>query len=284
MRLAWPRLPRISATEGYYEATVDSSVVFSEDDTTADLMVDVEPGPRVQVVFAGDPLPENRRETLVPIRQERSVDLDLLEDACRNIEGFLRQQGYRTAQALLHPRAARHRAGADVHRPSWPAPRPGSAEVLGNEALADADLASLLQLQAGEPLVDSRVATVAAAIAELYRVRGFARASVKPEIAVEPPRIENGQERRGVVVRFVITEGLATTVGAGHGAGYGGSVRGADSRASGADDRPAVLPPAARDRSRRDRAALSQRRISRGACRRPRRRSSTMGGRSTCGG
>ena len=43
------------------------------------LTVDVKRGPRVRVVFAGDPLPENRRDSLVPIRQERSVDLDLLE-------------------------------------------------------------------------------------------------------------------------------------------------------------------------------------------------------------
>ena len=55
----------------------------------------------MQVVFAGDPLPENRRDTLVPIRQERSVDLDLLEDASRNIESFLRQQGYRDAASAL---------------------------------------------------------------------------------------------------------------------------------------------------------------------------------------
>ena len=65
---------------GHYEAAVDVSVHFSPDDTTADVTVNVEPGPRVRVVFAGDPLPENRRDTLVPIRAERSIDLDLLED------------------------------------------------------------------------------------------------------------------------------------------------------------------------------------------------------------
>ena len=43
--------------------------------------------------------PRTAATTLVPIRQERSVDLDLLEDASRNIEAFLRQQGYRAAEA-----------------------------------------------------------------------------------------------------------------------------------------------------------------------------------------
>ena len=148
----------------------------------------------MQVVFAGDPLPENRRDTLVPIRQERSVDLDLLEDASRNIEAFLRQQGYRAARGALRARAARRRDGADVHGPARPAARPrGSPRSSATQALADADLAPLLQLQPGEPFVDSRVATVAPAITELYRVRGFARAAVKPEIAVEPPRIETAR-------------------------------------------------------------------------------------------
>jgi outer membrane protein assembly factor BamA len=84
---------------GHYEASVDLTPGFSEDGNTVNVTVDVARGPRVRVVFAGDRLPENRRETLVPIRQERSVDLDLLEDASRNIESFLRDQGYRSAEA-----------------------------------------------------------------------------------------------------------------------------------------------------------------------------------------
>ena len=59
----------------------------------------VEPGPHVSLVFAGDPLPEGNREHLVPIRAERSVDQDLLEDASLAIENALREQGYRNARA-----------------------------------------------------------------------------------------------------------------------------------------------------------------------------------------
>ena len=91
---------------GYYEARVTVTPSFAERQATADLTVDVDRGPRVRVVFAGDPLPAARRDTLVPIRQERSVDLDLLEDASRNIEAFLRQQGYRAATAPLRARSS----------------------------------------------------------------------------------------------------------------------------------------------------------------------------------
>ncbi len=72
---------------------------FASERSPAVLTVTVDRGPQVRVVFAGDPLPAARRDTLVPIRQERSVDLDLLEDASRNIEAYLRQEGYRSATA-----------------------------------------------------------------------------------------------------------------------------------------------------------------------------------------
>jgi outer membrane protein insertion porin family len=198
---------------GYYEATVESSVTFSDDNQVANLTVDVDPGPRVRVVFAGDALPENRRETLVPIRQERSVDLDLLEDASRNIESFLRQQGYREAQA----RYVREQSSGDmvltftVKR--GPLHTLAATDIVGNQALTAADFAPLMQLKSGEPFVDTRVATVASAITELYRVRGYARVSVKPEISEEPRLEPSNDASVPLRVRFIITEGPQTSVG-----------------------------------------------------------------------
>jgi outer membrane protein insertion porin family len=199
--------------DGYYEAEVDMSVVFSEDGGTANLTVDVARGPRVRVVLLGDPVPDNRRDALVPIRQERSIDLDLLEDASRNIEAFFRQQGYRAAEA---PYVRETRGGETVltftvARGSLH--RLASLEAVGQKAIAPSEIEPLLVLQRGEPFVDSRVATVAAAVAEMYRVRGFARATVRPEVSVLPPRVESdGQEFRPVAVRLVITEGPQTTI------------------------------------------------------------------------
>jgi outer membrane protein insertion porin family len=194
--------------QGYYEANVEVDVTFSDDDTLADLAITVERGPRVSVVFAGDPLPEGRRETLVPIRQERSVDLDLLEDASRNIETYLHQEGYRSAEAryVREERAGEMVLTFTVTR--GPLHRLRSLDVVGNEQIPRSDIAPLLALQPGEPYADSRVATVASAITELYRVRGFARVSVKPESTVLP-----GSDVRQVAVRLVINEGPRTLVG-----------------------------------------------------------------------
>jgi outer membrane protein assembly complex protein YaeT len=202
---------RVSAYEnelrglGHYEARVSLDAV-SEDDGGASVTVTVERGARIRVVFAGDPLPENRRDTLVPIREERSVDLDLLEDASRNIESYLRSQGYRAAQASYTRESRGDETTLTFTVIRGPLYRLASFEVSGNDALPQARLTPLLQLKPGEPFVDSRVAAVAAAITELHRVEGFARASVKSEVAV------GGADTREVTVQLQVDEGPRTVV------------------------------------------------------------------------
>ena len=65
-------------------------------------------GDRVEVEFTGDQLPASRRRSLVPIEQLRSVDEEVIEDASRNIEQYLRLEGYRLAEA---PAVRRRDAG-----------------------------------------------------------------------------------------------------------------------------------------------------------------------------
>ena len=72
---------------------------LANDDRVANLTMTVSLGPRVRVVFKGDPLPSDRRDDLVPIAREGSADEDLLEDATNRIEDYLHAQGYRDATA-----------------------------------------------------------------------------------------------------------------------------------------------------------------------------------------
>ena len=57
------------------------------------------------------------------------------------------------------------------------------------------------------PFVEARVGLVAAAIAELYRVRGFTQAVVKPDIQVLPEAQGVNVRFRPVAIRFEISEG-----------------------------------------------------------------------------
>lgn len=197
--------------DGFYEADVEITPTFAENETLVDVSVNVERGAQVRVVFAGDPLPQNRREALVPIRRERSVDLDLLEDASRNIESFLRQDGYRAAEAsyVREDRGGEMVLTFTVKR--GPRHRLASLDVSGAEAVSPAEIAPLLALKPGEPYSDGRVATVAAAVTELYRVRGYARATIKPEVRVLAPE-RPGQELP-VAVQLLVVEGPQTLIG-----------------------------------------------------------------------
>ena len=199
---------------GYYEGRVRESHTFSEDGLTAGVTIDVVPGPHVTVVFAGDPLPESERQALVPIRDERSVDLDLLEDASRNIEAALRRQGYRGAQAPY----ARQQTGGELLLTftvaRGPQHRVGAVDVSGASGIDRLDLMPFLQLKPDEPFVDARVSAVAAAITELYHVRGFAQAVVTPAVQILPPDTRGSASFRPVDIRFQIAEGPKTTVSA----------------------------------------------------------------------
>ena len=198
--------------QGYYEARATLEPTLSEDSTTANLVVVVERGPRVRVVFAGDPLPENRRETLVPVRRERSVDLDLLEDASRNIEAYLRQQGYRSADASY----VREERGGEMvltfTATRGPLHRLASLDVVGNRAVSSAEIAPLLKVQPNEPYTEARITAIVAAIGELYRVRGFSRATVRPEMSLQSDQTTDGQPYRPVAIKLAIAEGVQTTV------------------------------------------------------------------------
>ena len=165
-------------------------------------------GDRVEVEFTGDQLPASRRRSLVPIEQLRSVDEEVIEDASRNIEQYLRLEGYRLAEA---PAVRRRDTGLltitfNVRR--GPLHELESLNVDGVAQIPLEEVEGLLKLQAGEAYVDARVATVAAALAELYRVRGFAAVRVSP-------RVTTGALAEGRVpvrVRLEVAEGPHTSV------------------------------------------------------------------------
>lgn len=197
---------------GYYEARLRESHEFSADGRIVNVTLEVERGPRVRVVIAGDPSSETEREALASIRRERQVDQDLLEDVGRGIEASLRRQGYRTAVATF----AREQRGDEVVLTftvaRGPQHRVGSVDVAGLVALSRAEVAPVLLLKPGEAFVDARVAAIATGLTELYRVRGFAQVSVKPDLQVLPNETALGVSFRPVAIRFDIVEGPRTIV------------------------------------------------------------------------
>lgn len=197
---------------GYYEARATHSADFTSDGG-ATVMVAVDRGPRVSIAFAGDPLPADVRDELVPIRREGSVDQDLLEDAARNIADYLHARGYRDATAdytrdmrgdelvitFVVNRGARHILEA--------------VEVRGNTAMPGNDVRERLGLSAREPFVEAALQAGIDAVRDAYRGRGFTRVSMDPVVSVLPPADGRGADRH-VQVTVTINEGPRTVVAA----------------------------------------------------------------------
>ena len=199
-------------SRGFYEARVSPTVRVSDDGRVADLTLSVAPGPHVRVVFTGDSLPADRREELVPVAREGSVDEDLLEDSSNRIEEFLKAQGYRDATA---PHQRETRDGELVI--TFTVTRGQQYKVSGfdfsgNTSLPLTDFEPALRVRVGQPFSEARLVADVQMIEDLYHRRGFAAASVHTTteiVTATPPPAQVP-----VVIHAAISEGPQTTVDA----------------------------------------------------------------------
>jgi outer membrane protein assembly factor BamA len=200
-------------SRGFYEATASHTVTLTERGEAAVAVV-MDRGPRVSIAFAGDPLPADVRDDLVPVRREGSADQDLLEDASRAIEEYLQARGYRDASAPY----TREEKGSDLVITFTV--RRGARHVLsnmrvkGNTAVPTAQILELLGIKTEEPFVQAELTAGVAALRQQYRTRGFTRATIEPEVAALPRREGAGANtERQVEVTLAINEGPRTVIG-----------------------------------------------------------------------
>jgi len=194
----------------YYQAELTHSVDVAPGADRVDLRLDIQRGPRITVVFAGDDVPGADPTELVPVEREGSVDEDLLEDADRRIYEFLRGLGYRDA-------TARHSRETDGDELSiiFTIDRGRLYEVgqvvfSGHVSVPVAELAQLVDLPTGQPLVSRELDAAVSAVAEHYSRLGFATVRVRPVLS------EMGPPDAGDAVRvrcqIEIGEGVLTRV------------------------------------------------------------------------
>ena len=159
---------------GYYEARATHTVTF-DSGGSARVTVIVTRGPLVTVAFDGDPLPEDERDRLVPIRTEASVDEDLLEDSALAIEEYLRARGYRDAVVAY----TRNPSGDEL-RLTFTVTRGrryfvDGVTFDGNRSLSLAEVEAALAIKPESPFVQESLDTGVGALRALYRSRGFSR-------------------------------------------------------------------------------------------------------------
>ena len=193
---------------GYYEARASFGADIADD---AYLRVNIARGPLVRLAFAGDPLPQDERDRLVPIREEGSADEDLLEDAKIAVEDYLRDRGYRDAIANYTRTESPGELTITFTVTQGRRYIVEAVTVKGNEALTSDEIREFLGVQRGDPLVRSTVQARASGIQNLYRSRGFTSATVEATDAILPSSAAGGS--RPVEVTLSIDEGPRTTIG-----------------------------------------------------------------------
>lgn len=198
----------------YYEARFGHDVSASPDGRAVDLVLDLQTGSPVSVVFEGDDIPDARLEELVPIAREGSIDEDLLEDSSLRLETHLRGLGYREARVT-------HRRSAEVGELSvvfsvdrGRVHRVGSVRFDGQEAASDIELAALFGLAPGVPLVMSDIEEGVDAIRTFYARLGYSDPQVIPVLDEMDPSSDSltGDIQWNCSVQVI--EGTRTTVGA----------------------------------------------------------------------
>ncbi|HLG58073.1 MAG TPA: POTRA domain-containing protein [Vicinamibacterales bacterium] len=193
----------------FYEARASHAAQIADDGVF--VTVSLTRGPRVVVMFVGDPLPESERDRLVPVRSEASVDEDLLEDASRAIESYLYARGYRDADAPYTREEGKGELVITFRITRGPRYVLRDITTKGNVAIPTPDLLRLVRLEEGQPFVRDALSSGVAAITGIYRARGFTRADVKPVESVLPADDPADPDRQ-VSLTVAVVEGPRTLV------------------------------------------------------------------------
>ena len=192
----------------YYQAAANHTAVFSDDQRTADLTIDIQSGPPVRLTMQGDPLPQNRTRELVPIEREGSVDEDLLEDSAQRIRDYLHSLGHWKADVTVERRQAGEELEIVMTVRKGPVYRVTAVELTGASAVPPAELRPLIPLADGEVFAAGALDAAANAVRQAYRSRGFAWVDVKTAVT------EVGLSGEGRVrPSLTIVEGPRATVG-----------------------------------------------------------------------
>lgn len=203
---------RVSARRGEYESSSN----------TLPLAIEVSEGPRVQVQVEGAKFSKTDLRKLIPVYQEGSVDVDLLEEGKRNLQERMEREGYFDASVTYST------AVADIVGPKtgWK----GSQETItykvdrgerhkllkiefsGNRYFSKSVLASRLTIAKGSWTTRAKFSrrlldNDALSMRNLYVANGFLNAKVEGKVN------DDVEGKKGdLVIDFVITEGEQTLV------------------------------------------------------------------------
>ena len=225
IRKYFQKKDRLEATATLKKSEYDSTL------HSLDYDFDVEQGPLVQVKVEGARLSKSRLHLLVPVYEEGTVDIDLLNEGTHNMKDYLQQQGFFDAKVEVQ------QIGVDPNiPPGQPQKNPQtvlytvnkggkhkvvSVEIEGNKYFSTDLLREGMRVQKADLYLRSGRFSQALVLADenkirsIYRANGFSLAKVTSTV------IDTGDTAQGVQykvaqisVKFKIEEGLQEKFGA----------------------------------------------------------------------
>ena len=196
---------------GYYEA--QASLQFTQAATDrVDVVIGVDPGPRVELRIEPEGALPGPVEELIPIRRLRSADQDLLEDSKNSIERALRRQGYTRASAAFDRAvAADGRSLVVTYRINRGARYlVDRVEMPANLSIPTATLDALVDIRSGEIFDQDKVAMAKARLTDEYHRRGYYTAASLIETQALAERSTTSEA--WVVVVASVTEGPRASI------------------------------------------------------------------------
>lgn len=201
---------------GYYEASVQPSIVPGETPDTVALTLTIDPGPHVTLAFDGDRLPASQEDDLVPVKREGSADEDLLEDSARNIQEYLQARGYRDPKATFSRDQQGNELKVVFHVTRGLMYRIAGVQLSGSTIVPLESLPSDLQPRAGQPFVQARLDATVAALQLRYRELGYSNARIDPAVRTARRAGSDGTDDGGdgvpVTVTLAVQPGIRTIV------------------------------------------------------------------------
>ena len=192
-------------TRGYYEADVSLEADPAADAVHARVVVTT--GPIVELrVEPADALPGDL-ETLIPIRRQRSADVDLLEDSKDTIVRLLKRDGYAAASVnftrMMSDDETRLLVTFSISR--GPRHFVDRIDVTDGLVVPAVTLRALLDIQPGEVFDESRFLQGLGRVVEEYLRRGYYQVEALPDRETVANR--GGSDEAFVVLHPNISEG-----------------------------------------------------------------------------
>ena len=197
--------------------------VYRPENNTVDYVLEIRPGPVVDVRVQGAKIRKGTLKKYVPVYEEGAVDEDLLNEGRRNLRNYLQTRGYFEAEVNLRPnfaanedhvqivylvnRGIRHRLSDIIIIGNMAEGRGFPADVIRERMRIQAAGRVLTHGLFSQELLSRDVAS----IEELYRANGFEQ--VKIESSVQD---DYKGEKGRIAVTIQITPGPQTLVAALH--------------------------------------------------------------------